>query len=249
MKLIKFFFPFFALLGGCASFHAEKFATDGSHIAVDSNRLFVQDEIGAINFGQSGNDVKLTVQGITSQGQMEVIDALNNLAKVVGAALKVKLAFKIADPANWIEREIAKKDSPFKHSHVEVVFSDGSAFSSRAYASGHDHKQNGTSFIKQDFPADRWDVVDIPMSAEDEQKVHDFCVSNDGEGYDFDGVFAFKAFLFHEDPNKWFCSEIATAAMQVAGNFNELIPHKTSPDLLFTAATTRFPSPCNLQTC
>lgn len=154
----------------------------------------------------------------------------------------MKLAFKIADPSNWIEREIAKKDPPYKHSHVELVFSDGSCFSSRAYASSTDnHKQNGTSFDRQEFPPDRWDVVEIPLSPEDEKTVLDWCEENDGEFYDFDGVLAFKLFVFHEDPNKWFCSEICTAALQHVNLFNDLIPSKTSPDLLFTHATAKFP--------
>jgi len=84
--LFRFFLPFVVLLSGCATFHAEKYATDGSHLSVDSNNLFIQKDIGAIDFAQA--DTKLTVQGIKSQGQMEILDALNNLAKVLGSAAK-----------------------------------------------------------------------------------------------------------------------------------------------------------------
>lgn len=85
-KLLLFFLPFVALLSGCASFHASKTDKDGNILAVDSTRLFVQDDVGAIDFGQAGNDTKLTVQGIKSQSQLQLEDVINQLAKVIAAA-------------------------------------------------------------------------------------------------------------------------------------------------------------------
>lgn len=148
---------------------------------------------------------------------------------------RLRVRFKIADKSNIVERAIATQDAPYLHSHVELQFTDDSSFSSRAYASNEEKKHNGTSFANVEYNDEDWNTLTVPVSAEQEQIVHRFCIGEDGENYDFEGVTAFKVWLLHQDPEKWFCSEVVATALQQIGWLRELIPSKTSPDLLFSA--------------
>lgn len=150
----------------------------------------------------------------------------------------ITLQFKRAGK-NKIEKLIAKQDAPWTFSHVELQFSDGSSFSSRAGVSGD--KRNGTSFAEIDYNPDEWVAVPIPVDEVEESLVKAFCVRNAGESYDFTGVAAFKCWMLHQDPEKWFCSEVCITALQEMGRFMHLIPHKISPNTLYLEASYAFP--------
>lgn len=146
----------------------------------------------------------------------------------------LRVRFKIADQSNLIEHEIAKQDPPYRHSHVELQFSDDSSFSSRAIASGDGKHRNGTSFANVEYDDQHWDTISIPVTEDEEKRVHQFCIEQDGEDYDFVGVSAFKLWILHQDPNKWFCSEVVCEALKTLSILQEVVSHKTSPDALYT---------------
>lgn len=154
---------------------------------------------------------------------------------------EIKLRFHVANRDNTVEREIADQDAPHLHSHVELEFPDGASFSSRAFASGKAKKRNGTYYKRIDYSKGGWNTVTIPVTRHQSEVLRAFCDENDGEDYDFEGVAAFKLFLLGQDPDKWFCSEVCTAALQEAGIARDLIPHKTSPDRLYSRLLELFP--------
>jgi hypothetical protein len=158
----------------------------------------------------------------------------------------LRLRFKVANKDNLIERKIAELDPPHLHSHVELQFPDESSFSSRAFASNDGQKKrNGTSFANIDYAHGNWNTVEIPVTDDELVVVHAWCVGEDGEEYDFKGAtkLKFDLWLLGQDPNKWFCSEVAATACQQIGWFRDLVSHKTSPDLLYAAALEVFDPP------
>lgn len=142
----------------------------------------------------------------------------------------MKLWFRRSDGTALAER-IAQRDPPHCYTHVELQFDDGSFYSSTTFG-----KYTGTRFAWLDPKPEQWDSVEIPLSPTDERLVRNFCIENDGEKYDFSGVAAFVTWMAHEDPDKWFCSEVCTAALQVVGLFTDLEPCKTTPNRLYTRA-------------
>ena len=148
--------------------------------------------------------------------------------------LKMKIAFykhtgKIEDKLIrwWTRPALASIFSCAKYSHTEIVFSTGEFFSS----SGRD---GGTRFKEIEIKPARWDFVDIPVNADQEKQVLEFCKSQIGKKYDWRAIF-FSQFLKlkREDPGKWFCSEICLRAIQELGFFPGEIPSEFSPQKLF----------------
>ena len=111
------------------------------------------------------------------------------------------------------------------YSHVELVFSDGEAFSAQLH--------EGTRFKKIEFNQD-WDLVEVPGI--NEVKVKDFCGTVLGRRYDFRGIVDFFANVTHGDDGDWFCSEVCVTALQEAGFCLRIPPHLTSPGSLFDLA-------------
>ena len=113
------------------------------------------------------------------------------------------------------------KDS---YSHSEIVFSDGMMFSASPY-------ENVARFKPHSFTGKAWVRVDIDVTLEQEKKVRTWCEKQHGKKYDCMGVLGF-AFNVPENPNKWFCSEVCTAALQEIGLLRNLVASKTSPNAL-----------------
>jgi hypothetical protein len=95
--------------------------------------------------------------------------------------------------------------------HVELLFNDGVIYSA--------HQTQGTRFSRVPPEFEKyWDVLEIPMSADEEQQLRTFCTAESGCLYDWIGlVLSQVLFLRREHPHRWFCSEICVAALQQIG--------------------------------
>lgn len=114
------------------------------------------------------------------------------------------------------------------YSHVELQFSDGKAFSS-------DEADNGARFKDIAFTTDQWDCLTLPMDAHTENLVRVFCVAEKGSPYDWRGIsFSFLPIpIGWQHPNRWFCSEVCAAAIQIAGYVRGHTPASLSPNGLY----------------
>jgi uncharacterized protein YycO len=135
----------------------------------------------------------------------------------------MKLASYKASKGGLIDRLIAVRHFG-KYSHSELIFSDGTAWSS----SNRDH---GVRFKKIDFDH-KWDVLDLPISFNHEICVREWCRQQVGKGYDWDGIFTFVNPFARQDEPKMFCSEACCAALQQAGLFMGINPWKVWPSRL-----------------
>jgi uncharacterized protein YycO len=61
------------------------------------------------------------------------------------------------------------------------------------------------------------DVVEIALTAEQEQKALDFVRAQIGKPYDVGAIFGFIARQDWASPERWFCNELAEAALREAG--------------------------------
>lgn len=115
-------------------------------------------------------------------------------------------------------------------SHVEIVFSDGLAFSSH-------EADGGTRFKQIDFTAPGWELVDVPVSQQDEARIRAWCRNEDGCAYDWRGItFSFLPIpIGWQHSERWFCSEICAAAVQLAGYLSGYTPAALSPNGLYKA--------------
>jgi hypothetical protein len=115
-----------------------------------------------------------------------------------------------------------------EYCHSELVFSTGSMFSS-------DEEDGGSRFI--DGPKDgvEYDYLDVPMSREDERRIITFCMQENKCPYDKQGIaFSFLPVpLGYQNPDAWFCSEICTAALQLAGYCTGYTPARVHPNKLY----------------
>ena len=109
------------------------------------------------------------------------------------------------------------------YTHVEIVFSDGSAYSSAPF--------EGTRYKNILFD-DSWKVIDIHVSDEHEKIIRSFCTREIGFGYDWWGTLSFGVPWLHQKETKWFCTEVIIAAFQKANYLTCLDRCKTSPSSL-----------------
>lgn len=112
-------------------------------------------------------------------------------------------------------------------SHCELVFSDGQCFSSQ--------EGEGSRFKLIDLKPAEWDLVDVLTDERVESQVRAFCESEKGCEYDWRGIsFSFLPIpIGWQHPDKWFCSEICTAGLQVAGYMRGYTPASVSPNQLY----------------
>lgn len=90
------------------------------------------------------------------------------------------------------------------YSHVELVFSDGSAASASLMDGGVRQKQIN-------FRPEHWDFVDLPDGLEDEALA--FLVQTNGMPYDLIGQIRFLIAPFKGQKEKFWCSEWVAAAL------------------------------------
>lgn len=117
-----------------------------------------------------------------------------------------------------------------KYSHCEILFPDGSMFSSDAWS-------GGVRFIgKDEYNLSNWDIIYISLSEAQLAELIKFCYFKESKEYDWKGVIAFIIPFIRQDYNKWFCSELVGAALKFIGIFKSTFKiHKLSPGKLFTA--------------
>lgn len=110
-------------------------------------------------------------------------------------------------------------------SHCEIVFSDGTWFSSRP-------SQNGVVYSHRGDDG-QWVYIDIPASPEAEEKLRKWADGEIGCKYDWWGILWFLFRRVRPHPDKWFCSEICTAALQQLGYLNNIESYRVTPTELY----------------
>jgi len=125
----------------------------------------------------------------------------------------VKVIFYKAWVAGNIQDKFVSIWTLGPYSHCELLFSDGTAFSSS-------WRDGGTRFKKINIIPERWDMVDIETDKEEEIKT--WCETQLGKEYDWRGVFSIVIPFILQDGNKWYCSEICIHALRRSGIVNYL---------------------------
>lgn len=118
------------------------------------------------------------------------------------------------------------------YSHVELVFSDGEWFSASP--------REKTARFKRITPkSGHWDFVDLPMSAELEALIRQWCRDKAlGHKYDWLGIVCTQIMPFGwQDKTRWFCSEVCLAALQWVGLYGDKKPHWVHPNGLHKIIT------------
>lgn len=137
------------------------------------------------------------------------------------------LGFETAG-TNPVSRLIAAHDEPFRYSHAALFFlsDDG------RWMRFESHIDGGVRFAAVG-PDDRFTQYPISLTPEQERTVREFCELHAGDGYDACGVLALGGVPFAKQADdKWFCSEIALAAIQQVGLFPGVAPSSVSPNAL-----------------
>ena len=91
-------------------------------------------------------------------------------------------------------------------------------------------------------PGTKVDIFEIDISSEQSLKLRDFLLSQVGKKYDFGSVLRFLSRRNKDNPEKWFCSELAFSAFRYADlNLLERIePHQVDPGTFVTTPFARF---------
>lgn len=117
-----------------------------------------------------------------------------------------------------------------QYSHCEIYFNGNCMFSADAW-------ENKTRFKQMAINPDSWDIVDIPVTSKEIAKIYDFCIQQEGKKYDWSGIASFMFPLAKPGFNRWFCSEICTAALQEIGKLLWVAPEDTTPGQLYKLLT------------
>ena len=67
-------------------------------------------------------------------------------------------------------------------------------------------------------PGTRVDLYDWPLTTVDQERVLEFCRAQVGRGYDYLGILGFVTKRPRDAADKWFCSELVTAAARLTAN-------------------------------
>lgn len=137
----------------------------------------------------------------------------------------MKIAFNKNSPGLFDSLIRGWTGSPY--SHCELLFDDGVSYSSMNWV--------GTRFIKFE-PHNKfyWDILDLPTTKDEDIVIHEFCIFELGCRYDWWGIIASQIIkMARSSKNKWFCSEICTAALQRVGYFEGSVPSTFSPGKLY----------------
>jgi hypothetical protein len=125
------------------------------------------------------------------------------------------------NPHNWMEKVICwwTKSEFF---HCSLIFSDGRQFTALA----------GVGCAWSNSPSDvkSWEFIEVPLVPEQENKVRAFCSLEAGCGYDWLGLIISQLAHFRRShSDKFFCSELVVAALQVVDKFPDLPPCSMCP--------------------
>lgn len=124
------------------------------------------------------------------------------------------------------------------YSHCELLFADGKSFSA--------YPGVGTRFVQfEPHNPHFWDIVELPTSADEDVVLREFCVYESGCKYDWYGILASQIVkAARSSKNKWFCSEVCTAALQRIGYFEGSVPSTFSPAKLHKRLVSAGAKPC-----
>lgn len=137
----------------------------------------------------------------------------------------MRIAFYRAKYGDWSDRLIALFTMG-AYSHVEYVFSDGVWFSASPRDGGVRYKW----IVPKDL---HWTFLDLPVSAEEEDKLRMWCDGEVGCKYDWKEVLRFVLPFLGSDKSRWFCSEIVMAGLHQLGLFKKYKKEEFSPNSLY----------------
>lgn len=84
-----------------------------------------------------------------------------------------------------------------------------------------------------------WDFVSPDLDVAQVKIIQDWAALELGCGYDWLGIFMTQLINFNrQDPHRWFCSELVTAALQQVGMLTGVTPHQTDPNELYAMLAT-----------
>jgi len=110
-----------------------------------------------------------------------------------------------------------------KYSHCELIFSDDRTFGTSLSFPFQ------TEFCKRPHLW-FWDIVEVNIPPEKEALIRKFCEGQVGKQYDWKAIFFSQILPFRADnPKKWICSEVTTAAFRAAGYLTKHKPCAVSP--------------------
>jgi hypothetical protein len=113
------------------------------------------------------------------------------------------------------------------YSHCEFVFSDNVSFAA-------DFNVFKTRFKSATYCKEDWDMFEVTITPEEEQKILNFCIKEKGCKYDIIGILFTQIIpISFESPWWWFCSEVCVAGFQQIGEMMHAIPHECDPNRLF----------------
>ncbi len=144
----------------------------------------------------------------------------------------MNLAFYLAAKGTWFDRLIAAWDHG-KFSHVELVLVDAGAQSVCCSSSSRD----GGARVKWiDLTDGKWVKSHVPTTPEQDRAIASFIepICRRRAKYDWLGILGFPLRWNTQNSQRWFCSELCTAALQAAGvkAVGSLDPGRTSPNEL-----------------
>lgn len=101
------------------------------------------------------------------------------------------------------------------YSHCELMFSDGMCFS----ASWRD---DAVRFKKIHLIPNRWDIVELPTTEEQERQIREWCEGqvNENGNYDWWGIVQFVIPFIRQKNEDWYCSEVCIAGLKSQGVVN-----------------------------
>ncbi len=112
------------------------------------------------------------------------------------------------------------------YSHVELVIDDTSFSAVEGI---------GTRYLQ--YPLLRegsWDFVNIPVTDVEQAHLWAWCMNEMWCRYDWKGIWLAQVLgLRRQNPEKWFCSEFCSAALQIIGRLKGVKPYSVSPNKLY----------------
>lgn len=119
------------------------------------------------------------------------------------------------------------------YSHCELVLPNGQCFSSSP-------RDGGVRIKDIDLTDGKWDIWTLKIDSDgDIARIVEWGRQHLGKGYDWFGVFGFVFAPFHQEKDKWFCSEVIAAALQSQGYLLGASPSRLSPTDLYNELNRR----------
>lgn len=137
------------------------------------------------------------------------------------------VGFKGTSFGSWVIR----KGTFGEYSHVEWLHDINAMTGFGAF-----HKNGGVNYTGPHLhntgtPYVVWEIECLQRQYD---KFAEFSLAQKGKSYDWKGILGFPTFKDRNSADKWFCSELLTAACQLAGirlfNWTETQPGVTSPN-------------------